>query len=77
MREAVETAEKYGVALYCGEYGVIDRVDPRQALVWYKAINAAFQKYGIGRAAGSYRRMDFGLSDERMDGVRDELLKFI
>ena len=40
-------------------------------------INAAFLKYGIGRAAWSYRRMDFGLSDARMDGVREELLRFI
>lgn len=77
MREAVETAEKKGVPLYCGEYGVIDRAKPEYALEWFKMINAAFTEYGIGRAAWSFRRMDFGIEDARMDGVREKLLKYI
>ena len=40
-------------------------------------IHTAFEKYGIGRAAWSYRQMDFGLSDARMDGVRAELVKVL
>ena len=72
--EAVSVAEERDVPLYCGEYGVIDKASPEDALVWYRAIHAAFEKYGIGRAAWSYRQMDFGLSDPRMDGVRAELL---
>ena len=75
FREAVSVAEARNVPLYCGEYGVIDRATPEDALVWYAAIHAAFEKYGIGRAAWSYRQMDFGLSDPRMDGVREELLR--
>ncbi len=77
MREAVIAAEKKGVPLYCGEYGVIDRASPEDTLEWYGMINAAFVKYGIGRAAWSYRNMDFGLADARMDAVRGELLKHI
>ena len=77
MREAAEAAERNGVSLYCGEYGVIDKASPEDALAWFKLINAAFEKYGIGRALWSYRRMDFGLSDSRMDAVRDELLRYI
>ena len=77
MAEAAAIAEERNVPLYCGEYGVIDRAEPGDTVEWYKMINAAFEKYGIGRAAWSYRRMDFGLSDERMDGVRGELLKYI
>ena len=73
--EAVRAAEKRGVPLYCGEYGVIDRVPPEQALVWYRLIHEAFEHYGIGRAAWSYRQMDFGLSDTRMDPVREELVR--
>ena len=56
---------------------MIDNASPEDTLEWYKLIHAAFTKYGIGRAAWSYRRMDFGLADERMDGVREELLKYI
>ena len=77
FHEAAEAAERMDVPLYCGEYGVIDRADPEDALEWFKLINAAFEKYGIGRAVWSYRQMDFGLSDSRMDRVRDELLKYI
>ena len=74
MGEAVAAAEAKNVPLYCGEYGVIDNATPEDTLIWYRAIHAAFEKYGIGRAAWSYRQMDFGLSDPRMDGVRPELL---
>ncbi len=72
--DAVRIAEERNVPLYCGEYGVIDNATPEDTLIWYRAIHAAFEKYGIGRAAWSYRQMDFGLSDRRMDGVRPELL---
>ena len=74
LREAVSVAEARNVPLYCGEYGVIDNAAPEDALAWFKTIHAAFQRYGIGRAAWSYRQMDFGISDPRMDGVRAELL---
>ena len=77
MREAAEAAERNGVALYCGEYGVIDRASPEDALEWFRMIHEAFEHYGIGRAAWSYREMDFGLSDKRMDGVREELIKLL
>ena len=75
--EAVRVAEERDVGLYCGEYGVIDRVEPEDLLRWYACIHTAFEKYGIGRAAWSYREMDFGLADERLDGVRERLLPLL
>ena len=75
--EAVRVAEARGAGLYCGEYGVIDRAAPEDALRWYACIHEAFEKLGIGRAAWSYRAMDFGLSDARLDGVRDRLLPLL
>lgn len=77
FEEPVRIAQERGVALYCGEYGVIENAEAGDILKWYKAINAAFEYYGIGRATWSYKSMDFGLSDARLDGVRDELLKYI
>lgn len=74
---AVETAEKFNSPLYCGEYGVIDRVSPEDTLKWYKAIHEAFEELGIGRSAWSYKEMDFGLSDERLSGVIEELIKYL
>lgn len=75
--QAVAIAEERNVSLYCGEYGVIDYVPNDDMLKWYGAIHEAFEFYGIGRAAWSYRRMNFGLSDERLDGVRDTLVKLL
>ena len=74
---AIETAEARGTALYCGEYGVIDKATPEDTVKWYKTINAVFEKHGIARSAWSYRQMDFGLSDGRLDGVREELIRYL
>ncbi|MBR1738691.1 MAG: glycoside hydrolase family 5 protein [Ruminococcus sp.] len=74
---ALEKAKQEGVEVYCGEYGVIDIVSPEDTLKWFKVINAVFEKHNISRSAWSYKQMDFGISDERLDGVRDELVKYL
>ena len=77
FESALAKAALHGADLYCGEYGVIDVVPPEDALEWYKVINRVFETHGISRAAWSYKQMDFGLSDERMDGVLDELIQYL
>ena len=74
---AVAKARAEGAALYCGEYGVIDVVPPEDALLWFRAIHPVFEQYGIGRCLWSYKEMDFGLSDARMDPVRGQLLALL
>lgn len=74
---ATETAEKYNVPLYCGEYGVIDQAPPADTLVWLRDITAVFDKYGIGRALWTYKRKDFGLMDPHYDSVRKEMVKLL
>lgn len=71
--EAVSVAKERKVALYCGEYGVIDRASLDDTLKWYQAIHAAFEKFGIGHAAWSYKEMDFGLSSEHMAGILEQI----
>ena len=73
--EAISFAEKYDTSLYCGEFGVIDRAAPEEALKWHKTINAVFEKHHIARALWSYKKMDFGLADEWCRSIRDEILK--
>ena len=75
--EAVSFAEKNNAALYCGEYGVIDRAKPEDALKWFKDINSVFEKYNISRCAWSCKQMDFGLLDKRMEPVIDELKQYL
>ena len=74
---ARDKAEEFDVALYCGEYGVIDQTNPEDQLAWYKDINAMFEKYNMPRTAWSYKQMDFGLSDERLSGILPELVKYL
>lgn len=75
--EAVQVAEERNVALYCGEYGVIDLAQPEDTLKWYQAIHEVFEENGIGRAAWTYHEMDFGLNDEHYAGIIDELKNYL
>lgn len=77
FKEAVETAEKYDVSLYCGEYGVIDQAPTEDTVRWFEDIHAAFEQYGIGRAVWSYKEMDFGLIDEHYKDIFDRLIKLL
>ena len=77
LAEAIKIAEERDVALYCGEYGVINLADAQETLKWFGLINETFNRYGIGRAAWSYKEMDFGLIDEHMKDVLDEVVKLL
>ena len=77
FKEAIDYANECNVPLYCGEYGVIDRADPKSTLIWIKDINRTFEKYGIGRALWSYKKMDFGLIDEHYKSIFDEMIKYL
>ena len=72
---AIDKAKENDTTLYCGEYGVIDVVSPQDTLEWFKVIHSVFEKYGIARCAWTYKEMDFGLSDTRLDSVRSEILQ--
>ena len=74
---AIKTAAERGTTLYCGEYGVIEHATPEDTVRWFRTINEVFEKHQIARSAWSYREMNFGLSDARLDGVRDELVKYL
>ena len=75
FEEAVRIAEERNVPLYCGEYGVICIADAQETLKWFKLIGKSFNRFGIGRAAWSYKEMDFGLIDEHMKDILDDVVK--
>ena len=55
--------------------GVISLADPEETLRWYGIISEAFDKYRIGRSAWNYKEKDFGLMDDHMSAVREEVMK--
>lgn len=74
---AIKTAEERGVALYCGEYGVIDRTDLTSALNWFRDMHSVFEEYNIGRAVWNYKGKDFGITDEHYSEIADEIIKLL
>lgn len=66
--DAVKLAEERDVPLYCGEYGVIENAGLESSLNWYAEINKAFENNKIGRAAWSYKKMNFGVCDKKYKG---------
>lgn len=77
FKNAVKLCEERNVPLYCGEYGVINLASHESTLNWYKDINSAFELFGIGRAAWSYKGVDYGLSDDHIQPVVNELIRFL
>lgn len=73
--DAVKTAEERNTALYCGEYGVIDRTSLPSALNWFSDISSVFEEYGISRAVWTYRGKDFGIVDSHYSEIADKLIK--
>ncbi len=73
FKDALDTAIARDVPLYCGEYGVIDRCDENEAIMWYQALHSIFEKYKIGHAAWSYKVMDFGILER--DLIKSEICK--
>ena len=72
--DALAVAEERNVPLYCGEYGVINLASAEDTLQWYQAISEVFDRYHIGRAAWSYKEMDFGIVDAHMEDVREKVI---
>ncbi len=75
FRPAIEKAQEDDVALYCGEYGVIDLADNEDKIRWLKDIHGAFKAYGIGRALWNYKEKDFGFVDEKFASIKEDFIE--
>lgn len=74
VSEAVKSAEKAGVSLYCGEFGVIDRAPVPDTLRWFEDVDKVFREFGIGCAVWTYKEKDFGLIGPHYDDIREKLI---
>jgi endoglucanase len=55
FREVTEVAERYGLKVYCGEYGCIAGAPEADKIRWYTDMCAMFDKYGIARTTWDYK----------------------
>lgn len=73
FRDAIAVAKKYGVQLYCGEWGVYEPVDRELAYKWTKDMLWVFDKYNIAWASWCYDN-DFGFWDQKSQSFKDRTL---
>ncbi|MBO4311038.1 MAG: cellulase family glycosylhydrolase [Lachnospiraceae bacterium] len=64
LAEAVRVAGERNVPLYCGEYGVINLADKKEAAKWFSDFHAVMDKYNIGRCVWNFKEMDFEISKD-------------
>lgn len=60
--QAVEVAAKYGLKLYCGEFGCFPSTPMSMRQAWYEDMIAVFDKYDIAWAHWNYKN-DFPVVD--------------
>ena len=53
--QAVDVAEKYGLKLYCGEFGCFPSTGIKKRQAWYEDMIAVFEKHGIAWSHWNYK----------------------
>lgn len=73
MNDAIEVAKKYGLQLFCGEWGVYEPVDRELAYAWTKDMLSVFDENGIAWTTWCYDA-DFGFWDQKKHDFKDKPL---
>ena len=73
MADAIEVAQKYGLQLFCGEWGVYEPVDRELAYAWTKDMLSVFDEYDIAWTTWCYDA-DFGFWDQAKHDYKDKPL---
>jgi len=77
LQPAVAFRERARRPLYCGEYGVFEKVPLPDQLNWYRDFVGLLREYGLGRAVWSYKQMDFGLVDKDSQVINHDLVAIV
>ena len=73
MRAVIDVAAKYGLQVYCGEYGCLPSPPQKDRLEWHSDIETVFDQLGISRAIWCYKDNKDGFGIIK-DGVPDEAM---
>lgn len=73
FKDAIASAKKYGLQLFCGEWGVYEPVDRVLAYRWYKDMLEIFDEFDIAWTTWCYDG-DFGFWDQRTEDYKDKPL---
>lgn len=77
LKKAINFTKYSGKELYCGEFGVIDTADAKDAVEWIKDCKEILEENHIGHAMWNYKALDFGfinlngdiMSEERVESL--------
>ena len=73
FKDAIASAKKYGLQLFCGEWGVYEPVERELAYRWYKDMLEIFDEFDIAWTTWCYDG-DFGFWDQRTEDYKDKPL---
>lgn len=73
FKDAIEVAKKYGLQLFCGEWGVYEPVDRELAYKWTKDMLTVFDEFNIAWTTWCYDA-DFGFWDQKKHDFKDKPL---
>ncbi|MCQ2147719.1 MAG: glycoside hydrolase family 5 protein [Bacteroidales bacterium] len=71
MKDAIDVAAKYGLQLFCGEWGVYEPVDRNLAYAWTKDMLSVFDEFDIAWTSWCYDG-DFGFYDQKSESYKDK-----
>ena len=73
FKDAIEAAKKYGLQLFCGEWGVYEPVDRELAYNWTRDMLTVFDEFNIAWTTWCYDA-DFGFWDQQHHTYKDRPL---
>ncbi|MBR2160990.1 MAG: cellulase family glycosylhydrolase [Bacteroidaceae bacterium] len=73
FKDAIAAAQKYGLQLFCGEWGVYEPVERDLAYKWYKDMIDVFDEFDIAWTTWCYDG-DFGFWEQRTESYKDKPL---
>ena len=74
FQQAADVAAKYGLQIYCGEYGCLNTSKGEDRLRWHRDMEAVFDSMGIARALWCYRESDYGFGILKINKPDEELI---
>ena len=73
FRDAIAVAKKYGLQLFCGEWGIYENTDRELGYQWTKDMLTVFNEFNIAWTTWCYEA-DFGFWDQQHDCYKDKPL---
>ena len=73
FRDAIAVAKKYGLQLFCGEWGIYENTDRELGYQWTKDMLTVFNEFNIAWTTWCYDA-DFGFWDQQHDCFKDKPL---